>query len=90
MKAISAVVDILLENVARLNADNRGEQEIEFLGSRFNFTVSQQAQLQTLIQSWFALTEISPLAMLNVDSIKTSKALIKELQRKLDDLPVKY
>lgn len=90
MAAVSAVVDALLDKVAALNADIRGEQETEFIRSRFYLTVSQQTQLQTLLQNWFALTDTSPLAILNIDSIKTSKALLKELQCKLENLPVKY
>lgn len=90
MDVISDVVGKLLEMINALAADNRGEQEMDFIRSRFYLTVSQQTQLNTLMQNWFALTDVSPLALLNIDTLKTSKALLHALQVKLDELPVKY
>jgi len=90
MDVISDVVGKLLEIINELVAENRGEQEMDFIRSRFYLTVSQQTQLKTLMQNWFALTDVSPLAMLNIDTLKTSKALLHALHVKLDELPVKY
>jgi hypothetical protein len=87
---VTALVDKLSGMIDDLNADDRGEEEISFLSSRFYFTVSQQSQLSAMMQNWFALTDMSPLAVLNIDALKTSKALLQELQRKLDALPLRY
>jgi nucleoside phosphorylase len=87
---ISEVIGKLSAMTADLDAEDRGEEEISFISSRFYFTVSQQAQLKTIMQNWFALTDTSPLAVLNIDTLKTSKVLLQELQRRLDALPVKY
>jgi hypothetical protein len=88
--AISKVIAALQGKVAELNADYNGQEEISLIRSRLSFTVSQQAQLQTLIQNWFALTDASPLSVLDIDSVKTSKALLNKLQLKLNEIPVKY
>jgi len=90
MEAISGVVAKLLEKIAELNADRKGEEEINLINSRLALTVSQQAQLKTLIQNWFALTDMSPLDVVDIASVKTSKALLSELKLKLNELPVKY
>ena len=90
MDVIADVVNKLLKLLNELAGDSQGEQEMEFIRSRFYLTVTQQTQLKTLLQNWFALTDMSPLAVLNIDSLKTSKALLHALQVKLNELPVKY
>jgi len=90
MEVIARVVAMLLDKVSVLKMDYNGKEEINLISSRLSFTVSQQAQLQTLMQNWFALTDASPLSVLDIDSFKTSKALLSELQLKLNELPVKY
>jgi hypothetical protein len=90
MEDIIAVANILLDMAAGLDAEKRGDEEMEFVCSRFHCTVSQQAQLKTLIQNWFALTDISPFAILNIDTFKSVKILLNELQNRICELPVKY
>ena len=90
MDDIANVADKLLVMVAALDAENMSDEEIDFITSRFHFTVSQRLQFKTLMQHWFALTDMSPLAVLNIDALKTTNALLNSIQLKLSELPVKY
>ncbi|MCI0507735.1 MAG: hypothetical protein L0Z73_16715 [Gammaproteobacteria bacterium] len=90
IKTISSMANILLDMAAGLDAERNGAEEMKLICARIHFTVSQQAQLATLMQNWYALTDTSPLALLNIDALKTAKALLNELQSRISGLPVKY
>lgn len=81
---------LLLESSDLLDVGNKGNEIFKFLNSRYHFTVSQQAQLNSLLQNWYAITEESPVDKLDLNVIKNAKTLLSELQRKINEMPLNF
>ncbi|HEY5603069.1 MAG TPA: hypothetical protein VIM41_08185 [Gammaproteobacteria bacterium] len=90
MEVIAAIAAVLLDMAAALDRDSKGDEEIEWISSRFHCTVAQQAQLRMLIQNWFALTDASPLAMLELGALKNTAAVLNALRIQINEIPVAY
>lgn len=90
MKDITQLAEVLLSGAALLDSMDSGKEVFATINEKFHFTVSQQAQLTTLLQNWFAITETSPLVNLDMDVIKNARMLLGELQKKIDELPLSY
>jgi adenosylhomocysteine nucleosidase len=90
MEGIIQLADVLLSGAGLLDAGVHGKEEFALLNEKFHFTVSQQAQLYTLLQNWFAITASSPLDGLDVDVVRNAKGLLSELQKNIDELPLSY
>ncbi|MGD8640824.1 MAG: hypothetical protein PVF34_11555 [Gammaproteobacteria bacterium] len=90
LKPIQQLVEQLLRGAGRLNDDFRGQDELEILRDRYHFTTVQQSQLNTILQKWFALTDQSPLQLLDLEGIKNAKRLLQELDTRLNEFPVHY
>ncbi|NOZ51579.1 MAG: hypothetical protein GXP08_00320 [Gammaproteobacteria bacterium] len=57
---------------------------------RFHFTVSQQLQLKSQLNHWYALTNCSLLNELKLHHCRNAKTLLAELQNNLDAMPLSY
>lgn len=82
--------EALANGAALLNTGEEYEQLYRELIGTLHFSVSQQAQLSMLLQKWFAVTEASPIASLNMEMCNNAKTLLKQLQKSLDALPLSY
>jgi hypothetical protein len=90
MEHITQLSTELLNGAALLDGVAIGNEVFTMINEKFHFTVSQQAQLATVLQNWFAITEKSPLVEIDMDVIKNAKMLLIELQKNVDELPLSY
>lgn len=90
LENIDNVAQALLRGVHMLAADNCGREEADMLKARYHFTSAQQSQLNVALQKWFALTDELPRQVLNLANIKTAKAVLQELDARINELPVDY
>ena len=90
LEEIGRLSSLMLDNSRLLDAGNRGDDVRSHLNSKFHFTVSQQAQLTTLLQNWFAISELSPLDNIDLSAIKNAKTLLSKLQEKINKLSLSY
>jgi adenosylhomocysteine nucleosidase len=90
LEHIDNVAQALLRGVNTLAADSRGREEATELKAKYHFTSAQQSHLYIALQKWFALTTESPLQVLNLANINNAKALLQELDGRINELPVNY
>ncbi len=85
-------VDALIQQLLKLNAllmPQQATPEIEQFQQHWHFTVSQQHQLNRLLQRWQARS-IEPLNIYHYRLEKNSKAVLLLLERRIDKLPLKF
>ncbi len=85
-------IDSLIKQLHGLNTQMAIQQnppEITDFQQHWHFTVSQQHQLQRLLQRWQARSEKS-IDIKQFESIKNSKALIASLEKMIDQLPMSF
>jgi len=90
MEDIVQISNVLLDGAALLDDVGNGKEVFALISAKYHFTVSQQAQLITLLQNWFAIAKMSPLDNLDMDDINNAKTLLSELQKRVDELPLNY
>ena len=87
---IQHVAESLLQGASKLNSDIKGREDAELIKSKYHFTTSQQSQLDLVLQKWFAMSDESPVNNLDFTTIKNAKDVLRELNAKLNQLPVDY
>jgi hypothetical protein len=90
LEHIDHVAQALLHGINTLAADSRGHEEAGILKAKYHFTSAQQFQLSVTLQKWFALASESPLQAIDLANINTAKALLQELEARINELPVNY
>jgi len=85
-------IDVVIKQLFVLNtqmAQQQNKTEIEAFQQRWHFTVSQQHQLQRLLQRWQARSDSGP-DLNQFKTAKNSKAVIASLEKMISNLPMRF
>jgi len=90
MEKIDQLVNEMRALIEKLGENAQATEDYRVIAKHFHFTVSQQLTLKSHINHWYALTNHVLLSELIIENYRNAKALLAELQRRLNTMPLSY
>ena len=82
-------IDKLIQQLVELTSQQQSAPDISQFQQRWHFSVSQQHQLQRLLQRWLAHGE-NKIDPIELGECKNSKTVIQTLKQRIDKLPLRF